>query len=86
MHIWGRIGPRVGSGRVRLFVGNRGSGRVNVLPGRVGSGRVQEKWPVDNSGSLDEVDVTLGRQLGDSPARETISPRTDNRKRRNRFN
>ena len=33
----GRIGPRVGSGR------------VNVLPGRVGSGRVQEKWPVDNS-------------------------------------
>ena len=33
-----------GSGRVRLFVGNRGSGRVNVSPGRV-----QEKWPVDNS-------------------------------------
>ena len=26
-----------GSGRVRLFVGNRGSGRVNVSPGRVGS-------------------------------------------------
>ena len=24
-----------GSGRVRLFVGNRGSGRVNVSPGRV---------------------------------------------------
>ena len=44
MHIWGRVGPRVGSGRVRLFVDNRGSGRVNVSPGRV-----QEKWPVDNS-------------------------------------
>ena len=34
----GRVGPRVGSGRVRLFVGNRGSGRVKVSPGRVGSG------------------------------------------------
>ena len=34
----GRVGPRVGSGRVRLSVGNRGSGRVNVSPGRVGSG------------------------------------------------
>ena len=53
MYIWekGRAAGRVGSGRVRLFVGNRGSGRVNVLPGRVGSGRVQEKWPVDNSES-----------------------------------
>ena len=42
VHIsWGRgwVGSgRVGSGRVRLFVGNRGSGRVNVSPGRVGSG------------------------------------------------
>ena len=36
-----------GSGRVRLFVGNRGSGRINVSPGRV-----QEEWPVDNSGML----------------------------------
>ena len=26
-----------GSGRVRLFVGNRGSGLVNVSPGRVRS-------------------------------------------------
>ena len=34
----GRVGQRVGSGRVRLFVGNRGSGRVNVSAGRVGSG------------------------------------------------
>ena len=33
-----------GSGRVRLFVGNRGSGQRSG-----GSGRVQEKWPVDNS-------------------------------------
>ena len=49
IHIGERVGPRVGSGRVRLFVGNRGSGRVNVPAGRVGSGRVQEKWPVDNS-------------------------------------
>ena len=40
MHIWGkgRAAGRVGSGRVRFFVGNRGSGRVNVSPGRVGSG------------------------------------------------
>ena len=36
----GRVGPRVGSSRVRLFVGNRGSGRVNVSPGRVGSKEV----------------------------------------------
>ena len=49
MHIWGKgqAAGRVGSGRVRLFVGNRGSGRVNVSPGRVGSG--PRKWPVDNS-------------------------------------
>ena len=39
-----------GSGRIRLFVGNRGSGRVNVLPGRV-----QEKWPVDNSRGSSEL-------------------------------
>ena len=38
MYIWGRVGPRVGSSRVRHFVGKRGSGRVNVSPGRVGSG------------------------------------------------
>ena len=39
-----RVGPRVGSSRVRLFVGNRGSGQRFA-----GTGRVQEKWPVDNS-------------------------------------
>ena len=39
----GRVGPRVGSGRVRLFVGNRGSGQVNVSSGRVGSGRIGSK-------------------------------------------
>ena len=41
MYIWGkgRAEGRVGSGRVRLFVGNRGSGRVNVC----GSGRVGSK-------------------------------------------
>ena len=33
--VGGRVGPRVGSGWVRLFVGNRGLGRVNVSPGRV---------------------------------------------------
>ena len=54
---------RVGSGRVRLFVGNHGSGRVGsgrVGSGRVGSGRVnvspgrvREKWPMDNSGMPD---------------------------------
>ena len=49
MYIWGKVEPRVGSGRVRLFVGNRGSGRVGSTFRRVGSGRVQEKWPVDNS-------------------------------------
>ena len=39
IHMGGGVGSgRVGSGRVRLFVGNRGSGRVNVSPGRVGSG------------------------------------------------
>ena len=32
-----------GSGRVRLFVGNRGSGRVNVSPGRVGS-KKSDPW------------------------------------------
>ena len=31
------VGPRVGSSRVRFFVGN------------LGWGRFQEKWPVDNS-------------------------------------
>ena len=41
MHMWGRIGPRVGSGQT--FFGSR-TGRVNVSPGRV-----QEEWPVDNS-------------------------------------
>ena len=40
----GRVRPRVGSGRIRLFVGNLGSGQRFA-----GSGRVQEKWPVDNS-------------------------------------
>ena len=40
-----RATGRVGSGRVRLFVGNRGSGRVGSTFCRVGSGRVQEKWP-----------------------------------------
>ena len=40
---WGRVGQRVGSGRVRQFVGNRGSGRVGSTFRRVGSGRVQEK-------------------------------------------
>ena len=39
----GRVEQRVGSGRVRLFVGNRGSGRVGSTFRRVGSGRVQEK-------------------------------------------
>ena len=38
MYIWGRVGPRVGSGRVRLFVGIRGSGRVGSTFRRVGSG------------------------------------------------
>ena len=39
MYIWGKgQGPgRVGSGRVRLFVGNRGSGRVRSAFWRVGS-------------------------------------------------
>ena len=32
-----------GSGRVRLFVGNRGSGRVNVSAGRVGS-KKSDPW------------------------------------------
>ena len=44
VHIAGVGWGRVGSGRVRLFVGNRGSGQVNVSPGRV-----EEKWSVDNS-------------------------------------
>ena len=34
MYIWGK-GSEPGSGRVRLFVGNRGSGRVSVSTGRV---------------------------------------------------
>ena len=41
-----------GSGRVRLFVGNRGSGdsdRVGSTFRRVGSDRIQEKCPVDIS-------------------------------------
>ena len=38
MHIWGKVGPRVGSGRLRLFVGNRGSSRVGSAFRRVGSG------------------------------------------------
>jgi len=33
----GRGSGRVGSGRVRLFLGNRESGWVNVSAGRVGS-------------------------------------------------
>ena len=32
-----------GSGRVRLFVGNRGSGWVNVSPGLVGS-KKSDPW------------------------------------------
>ena len=43
VHMGGRVGPRVGSGRVRRFVGNRGSGWVNVLPGRVGS-KKSDPW------------------------------------------
>ena len=39
MYTYGRrVGPRVGSGRVRLFVGNRGSGRIGSTFCRVGSG------------------------------------------------
>ena len=53
-------GIGVGSGRVRLFVGNRGSGRINVSPGRVGSGRVQEKWPIDNRKDVSEFATTKG--------------------------
>ena len=34
----GRVGPQVGSGRVRLFVGNRRSCRVGSTLRRVGSG------------------------------------------------
>ena len=45
----GRVGPRVGSGQVRLFSGKRRSGGVGSAFRRVGSCRVQEKWPVDNS-------------------------------------
>ena len=55
MHIWVRVGPRVGSGQT--LCRNRGSGRVNVSPGRVGG--CQEKWPMDNSGSY--AVVTLQR-------------------------
>ena len=49
MYIWekGRAAGRVGSGRVRLFVGI--AGRVGSGQRFAGSGRVQEKWPVDNS-------------------------------------
>ena len=38
MYIWrkGRAAGRVGSGRVRLFVGNRGSGQVGSMFRRVG--------------------------------------------------
>ena len=37
MHIWGEGSGR-GSGRVRIFVGNRGSGRVRSTFRRVGLG------------------------------------------------
>ena len=39
----GRVGPRVGSGRVRLFVGNRGSGQRFAGSGRVGS-KKSDPW------------------------------------------
>ena len=46
----GRVGPRVGSGRVGSDFLSAIAGRVGSIFRRVGSGRVQEKWPVDNSG------------------------------------
>ena len=56
-----------GSGRVRLFVGNRGSGRVGSTFRRVGSGWVQEKWPVDNSmlfrNMFKKLDLVLLKKL-----------------------
>ena len=49
-----RVGPRVGSGRVRLFVGNGGSGRVGSGQRFAGSGRVGSKKsdPWDNSAAV----------------------------------
>ena len=52
---WGRVGPRVGSGRVRLFVGNRGSGRVNVSPGRVGSKKSDPWTTLVDAGARDLI-------------------------------
>ena len=43
MHIYIGEGSGHGSGRVRLFVGDRGSGRVKVSPGRVGS-KKSDPW------------------------------------------
>ena len=56
MYIWGRVGPRVGSVRVRLFVRNRGSGRVNASPGRVGS-KKSEPWTtlINSSYYIDNI-------------------------------
>ena len=72
MYIWGRVGPRVGSGWVRLFVGNRGSGRVGSTFRRVGSGRVQEKWPVDNSVTYSFVSNKFEIDDGDHVVEESI--------------
>ena len=54
----GRGSGRVGSGRVKLFVGNRGSGQRFA-----GSGRVQEKRPVDNSDLCTRILLSSPKRL-----------------------
>ena len=49
MYIWGRVGPRVGSGRVGSDFLSAIAGRVGSTFRRIGSSRVQEKGPVNNS-------------------------------------
>ena len=58
----GRVEPRVGSGRVRIFVGNRGSGRVNVSPGRVGS-KKSDPWTTLPQVKSDKQMLTSNEKL-----------------------
>ena len=52
MYIWGRVGPRVGSGQSFCR-----QARVGLVQGFAGSGQVQEKWPMDNSEPLPNTET-----------------------------
>ena len=70
---WGRVGPRVGPGRVRLYVGNRGSGRVNVSAGRIGSKKSDPGTTLQNAFGRNFDSDLRGGGLCDPGMYEAIS-------------